>query len=136
MENTSQVAVFVSERIRITGKKQVEIAEEAGFDKPNVITMIKQGKTKLPLAKVGLMAKALEVDPIYLLKMCLEEYQPDTWKAISPYMEDMVTADEMKILRAIRTGIGAAYISVMTEDQNKALKNFVHAMKNDVITIQ
>lgn len=136
MENKSLVAKFVSERIRMTGKKQVEIAEEAGFDQPNVITMIKQGKTKLPLAKVGLMAKALEVDPTHLLKMCLEEYQPDTWMAISPYMEDMVTADEMKILRAIRTGIGAAYISVMTEDQNKALKNFVHAMKNDVITIQ
>lgn len=136
MENTSQVAVFVSERIRITGKKQVEIAEEAGFDKPNVITMIKQGKTKLPLAKVGLMAKALEVDPIYLLKMCLEEYQPDTWKEISPYMEDMVTADEMKILRAIRTGIGAAYISAMTKEQNEALNNFVSTMKKDVNTIQ
>lgn len=136
MENTSRVAKFISERIRITGKKQIEIAEEAGFVKPNVITMIKQGKVKLPLAKVGLMAKALEVDPTHLLKMCLEEYQSDTWKAISPYMEDMVTATEMKILRAIRTGIGAEYISAMTEEQIAAMNNFINVMKKDVTTVQ
>lgn len=135
MDNTSRVAAFVSERIRVTGKKQVDIAEEAGFEQPNVITMIKQGKTKLPLAKVGTMAKALEADPVYLLKLCVEEYQPDTWEAISPYMEEMVTADELRIVHAIRKGIGTPYLSAMTNDQQKALNAFVDSMQNDLSTL-
>ncbi len=136
MKNTSKVAAYVAERIRITGEKQTDITEEAGFDKPNVITMIKQGKTKLPLAKVGLLAKALEVDSTYLLKLCLEEYQPETWKAISPYMEEMLTADEMRILRAIRKELGVTYILAMTKEQDVALNDFVNTMRKDVITIQ
>ena len=44
-------------------KTQAEIAEEAGFVNPNMVTMIKQGATKLPIDRVPALAKALEVDP-------------------------------------------------------------------------
>lgn len=136
MENTSQVALFVTEQIRIVGKKQLEIAEEAGFENPNVITMIKQGRTKLPLGKVGLVAKALDVDPIYLLKLCIEEYQPETWEAIGPLLEEMVTKDELDIVKAIRKAIGAPYLSALNKCQSSKLDEFILAMKNDIATIQ
>lgn len=136
MENTSQVAALVTEQIRIIGKKQLEIAEEAGFENPNVITMIKQGRTKLPLGKVGLMAKALELDPTYLLKLCIEEYQPETWDAIRPYMEDMVTADELSIVLSIRNAIGAPYLSALNTDQRKKLDDFILSMRKDVFITQ
>lgn len=76
MKTSSEVARFITSRIVATGQKQKDIARKAGFDKPNIITMIKQGSTKLPLAKLGAMAKALETDPVQLLQMCMEEYTP------------------------------------------------------------
>lgn len=136
MENSSEVAALVAEQIRIIGKKQMEIAEEAGFDNPNVITMIKQGRTKLPLAKVGSMAKALELDPIFLLKLCIKEYQPETWEAISTFMDEMVTADELKVVLEMRNAIGAPYLSALNEEQKQKLQDFILSMKKDVNTIQ
>lgn len=136
MEIKSQVASFVAERIRITGKKQVEIAAVAGFDKPNVITMIKQGKTKLPLGKVGPMAKALEADATYLLKLCLEEYQPETWKAIRPYMDDMLTSDEIRFMRAVRNWAGVNFISAFTKEQQSKLNAFINSMQSEYSRIQ
>lgn len=136
MENSSEVAALVAEQIRIIGKKQMEIAEEAGFDNPNVITMIKQGRTKLPLAKVGSMAKALELDPIFLLKLCIKEYQPDTWEAISPLLEEMPTSDEMKILVAVRNWAGGPYLSALTIEQRERFEDFLASMKKYSTTIQ
>lgn len=136
MENKSQVAELIKERIRIIGKKQLQIAIEAGFETPNLITMIKQGKTKLPLGKIGSMAKALELDPSHLLKMCIKEYQPDTWEAISPYMEDILTEDELKMVLALRNAIGAPYLSALGMDQRKKLDCFIHSMNKDISTIQ
>ena len=136
MENTSQVALLVTEQIRIVGKKQLEIAEEAGFENPNVITMIKQGRTKLPLGKVGLVAKALEIDPMYLLKLCIEEYQPETWEAIRPFMDEVVTKDEMHIVKVIRNAIGAPYLSALNMEQRSRLDEFILSMNNEVTTIQ
>ena len=136
MTNTSQVALLVTEQIRIVGKKQLEIAEEAGFENPNVITMIKQGKTKLPLGKVGLVAKALKIDPIYLLKICIEEYQPETWEAIRPFMDEVVTKDELYMLKVIRNAIGAPYLAALNLDQRSKLDEFILSMSNEVTTIQ
>ena len=136
MENTSQVALLVTEQIRIVGKKQLEIAEEAGFENPNVITMIKQGRTKLPIGKVGLVAKALEIDPMYLLKLCIEEYQPETWEAIRPFMDEVVTKDEMHVVKVIRNAIGAPYLSALNMEQRSRLDEFILSMNNEVTTIQ
>ncbi|MDP2784726.1 MAG: hypothetical protein Q8O38_09080 [Sulfurimicrobium sp.] len=130
MIDKSSVAAFVAERIRLTGKAQTEIAFEAGFEKPNMITMIKQGKTKLPLAKIGVMAKSLETDPTHLLKLCLAEYQPETWAAISPYMEEMLTGDELSLLRSLRTWVGAPYLVALTENQRNKLDGFMNSMKD------
>lgn len=131
MEKNSQVAIFVKQRIQSLGKKQTLIAQEAGFEKPNVITMIKQGKTKLPLAKVGVMAKALETDPIHLLKLCLSEYQPETWEAISPLFDELLTKDEMVLINSFRSFIGGPYVSALTEVQFSSLNAFLKAMRKD-----
>ena len=48
MNPTSPVARFIAARILDIGKSQKDIAREVGFESANVITMIKQGATKLP----------------------------------------------------------------------------------------
>lgn len=97
------VAEFIELQIETSGLLQADIAKACEFEKPNVITMIKQGKTKLPLAKIGHMARALNVDSILLFKMVIGEYMPDTWTAIEAlYNQPMLTENELAIIKAVR----------------------------------
>ncbi|MBK9445778.1 MAG: XRE family transcriptional regulator [Betaproteobacteria bacterium] len=101
------VAEYLSKQIDLSSKLQAEIAREVGFDNPNVLTMLKQGKTKIPLNRVGSLAQALGINPRHLMRMVLEEYMPETWNAVeeslghlllSPEEEQMVlTYREMRI---------------------------------------
>lgn len=59
-------------------KSQGEIASEAGFPNPNMVTMIKNGTSKLALDRVPSMARALECDPAYLMRLALEQAVGDT----------------------------------------------------------
>ena len=134
MNNDLNVANYISTCIEASGKKQYEIAVVAGFDNPNIITMIKQGKTKLPIGKVGVMAKALEIDPIHLFKLCLSEYQPETYAEISPFMEEALTNDELKLVRQFRVWVGAPYLASLNLEQKEKLKSFLHSLQNQTNT--
>lgn len=102
------VAAFISQRIDELAEdrvKQSDIAELVGFPKPNMITMIKQGKTKLPLEKVGLMARALRVDPKSLMQLAMREYSPATWTVISDIYgaDQALTSREKRLITQLRT---------------------------------
>jgi hypothetical protein len=129
METTSQVARFIENRIEETGQKQKDVAFKAGFENPNIITMIKQGKTHLPLDKVGLMANALETDPVQLLQMCMEEYHPATWKVIAPFMETALTKDELRLLNALRAWVGGPYLSALTSESRTRFDSFMASLR-------
>jgi hypothetical protein len=59
--------------------------------------------TKLPLNKVGPIARALEVDPAYLLRLALREYLPETYSAIENVLSpSLLTENEMTIVNAFR----------------------------------
>ena len=51
------VAEFIAAQIAMSDKTQREIALALGYDKPNIITMFKQGLTKIPLNKVAPLAR-------------------------------------------------------------------------------
>jgi DNA-binding CsgD family transcriptional regulator len=101
---TISVADYLQQAITLSGKSQSEIAREAGFAKPNVITMFKQGLTKVPLSKVGALAKAMGVDPMHLFKLVMNEYEPDTWASIQNVImrQPAMTQAELEILQVIR----------------------------------
>ena len=69
-ENT-QTAKLIADRIRDLAykKTQAEIVSEAGFANANMMTFLKTGKNKVPLDRVPSLAKALEVDPAYLMRL-------------------------------------------------------------------
>jgi transcriptional regulator with XRE-family HTH domain len=135
METTSQVARFIQRRIEETGQTQKDIAFKVGFEKPNIITMIKQGKTRLPLDKIGLMANALETDPAQLFHMCMEEYQPATWKVIAPFMEGALTKDELRLLNSLRAWVGGPFLSALSEESKEHFNKFMASMRTPA-TIQ
>lgn len=120
--NPAQVAGYINSQIKACGKSQIDISRETGFDKPNMITMIKQGRTKLPLDKIGRFAKAIEVDPIYLFRLCMSEYYPGTWAEIQRIMgQPILTLNELEILDAIRASKGIDQKIRTLEDKQRLL---------------
>ena len=97
------VAQYLERMIEASGKSQLKISNEAGFEKPNIMTMMKQGKTRIPLAKIGKIAEALGVDPVHLYSMCMNEYEPENWALIKGFLKrPLITNNEMEIIELIR----------------------------------
>jgi transcriptional regulator with XRE-family HTH domain len=103
----ANVPAFMAKHIDEVGKTQKQIARECGCPKPNVITMIKQGHMKVPLEKIGPLAKSLEVDPAVLFWLCMSEYAGETLKALVLATPGVVLApNEREILKAYRGLVG------------------------------
>ncbi|MTJ05600.1 MAG: helix-turn-helix transcriptional regulator [Sediminimonas qiaohouensis] len=101
----TRLAKFIDKRVMELRprKSQIEIATEAGFVNPNMAAMIKNGTTKLPLDRVPSLARALECDPAYLLRLTLEQAAGDTAaNAIVEIMGTPVTRNELGWLQEIR----------------------------------
>lgn len=105
----SRLAKFLDTRLlELKHKKtQAEIAEEAGFVNPNMVTMIKQGASKLPLDRVPALAKALDTDPAFLLRLALEQAEGSTAAAaIFDIIGEPITENERGWLAEIRDASG------------------------------
>jgi transcriptional regulator with XRE-family HTH domain len=84
-------------------KTQLEIATEAGFLNPNMLSIIKSGASKLPLDRVVSLAKALECDPVMLFILALEQLDRNTTEqAIRQIFGALVTENEVAWLEEIR----------------------------------
>lgn len=129
------VAEYIERQIDLCGKTQGEIAAEVGFNKQNMISMIKLGKAKLPIAKIAPMANALGVDPLYLFQLVMREYHPDTWDAIQEYVfkQPFVTANEMEIINVVRES-SVPNPRIRTEAEKIQLLKVISALKSDNAT--
>lgn len=99
------LAIYIERRVLElkTKKSQKEIAAAAGFPNPNMVTMIKNGASKLALDRVPSMARALECDPAYLMRLSLEQAVGETAaQAIVEVFGTPVTANELGWLQEIR----------------------------------
>jgi transcriptional regulator with XRE-family HTH domain len=72
--HNTPAAQLIADRIQALShrKTQAEIASEAGFANANMMTFLKNGRNKVPLDRVPALAKALEVDPAYLMRLTIE----------------------------------------------------------------
>lgn len=71
----SPAARFITERIRDLKhrKTQKAIAREVGFVNSNMLSLLKSGANKVPLDRVPALAKSLDADPAYLMRLALEQ---------------------------------------------------------------
>ncbi|MDE4135102.1 helix-turn-helix transcriptional regulator [Phaeobacter sp. QD34_3] len=101
----TQLAKYVERRVlELKGRKsQAEIATEAGYVNQNMITMIKQGSSKVALDRVPALARALEADPAFVMRLALEQAIGQTAaEAVVEVFGEPVTANEVGWLQAIR----------------------------------
>lgn len=113
------VADFIADRLADCEKTQKEVASECGFENPNIITMFKNGSTKIPLNRIGPLAKAIGADPAHLLRLAMIEYFPETWQAVENIMQSTaLTANELALVRSYRelTGDNDAAPVVINRD--------------------
>lgn len=129
------VAEYLSQQIDLCGKSQIDIARECNFPKPNIISMLKKGDTNLPVAKVGLMAKALGVDPVHLFKLVMQQYSPETWEVLEHGIlnQPVITQNEMEIIDIIRQS-NVENPKVRTDDDRLAILKAVSKLKPDNAT--
>lgn len=93
---------FIAERQLELGLTNQTIATGIGYANQNVISMIKKGRTKLPIDKVAKLAFVLEVDEAKLMRMAMKEYMPDTLKVIERCLGPTVTQNELALLEIWR----------------------------------
>jgi hypothetical protein len=121
---------YLSDLIDISPKTQRQIADEIGYEKPNVITMFKQGLTKVPLEKVAPLARALNADPVYMLRLAMSEYMPETLTAISEIMGYMVTPNEREMIDIIREASNNTNPRIKTASERKELEKWASSLSN------
>jgi transcriptional regulator with XRE-family HTH domain len=84
-------------------KSQAEIAAETGWTSLNMLSMIKTGAMPMPVERVFLLAKALDVDAARLLWLTLEQRGDGALaRALKDIFDIVVTANELRIIEWIR----------------------------------
>jgi hypothetical protein len=120
---------FVTKQIAaLSGlKSQREIAAEVGYDRPNIISMIKNGVTALPLDKVPAFAKALDVDPRHLFRLTLEQNHPEIARVAHEIFGNVVSDNEMahrsQLIRYARANGGTDSMLVRSADSCHSRSN-------------
>lgn len=126
------VAEYLTQQIILCGKSQTQIAKEVGFNKSNIISMIKSGSTNLPMAKIAVMSKSLGIDPIHLFKLVMQEYEPETWEAIEDKIlqQPVITQNELEIIELIRQG-AVENPKIRTNEERKRILDAVATLRPD-----
>lgn len=86
MTTKKEVAHYLAIHIKRSGKTHAEIAAEIGLENPNVVSMLKTGRTKIPLLRIPALARSIDVEPKELLGLCLEAYMPELHTVITETM--------------------------------------------------
>src|SRR5579875_1795363 len=103
------------------GKTQKKVAEEVGFENPNMIAHIKKGYTKLPPNRATALAKSLEFDPQILLRIAMNE----KWDGIGDFFFDNIPKFRKLYLKElICFEIGINYYE-LSNTQQEQIDSFV-----------
>lgn len=100
----SEIARFLDKRIHELShrKSQRDMAREIGFTNDNVVSMMKSGRTKVPLDRVVSIAKALETEPrpLFILALMQDGHERD--RAAFQELVGEFSENELEIVSAIR----------------------------------
>lgn len=123
------LAEFIAFQIDNNGKTQKQIATALGYANPNIITMFKQGITKVPISKIPRFAEVLGIKPEHLLALAMEEYSPEVWESIQSITGHLVKPNELELVKLVREAVGAKEGADLPELNAEARKQFRVAAK-------
>ena len=123
MSTTSPtVSRYLEEILALSGRSQKDIATDCGYVNANIISMFKQGRTRLPIEKVRAIARATQSDPARLLRVVLKAYHPQIWKTIQELIgrDHLLTDGEIALIAHLRD-IGATDPIDLTVPENRRI---------------
>lgn len=105
---TQTVASYLTSALQAyTGNRtQTDIARAAGFNNPNMLSMIKAGRAKLPITRVTALCQALEVQPEELVLLVFADglLNPEDNPLWVAFGGRLPTAAELRSLRLESSG--------------------------------
>lgn len=103
MQSQLPAAEYIAQRLEESGMSNIEFSERLGYPRPNVIAMIKNGDMRLPHSKVLPAAKALGIDPAFLMRKVMQESDAELWGSIEAiFGQNLMSEDELEVLTFIR----------------------------------
>ncbi len=88
------------------GVDQTDIARALGYTQPNIISMFKTGRTRVPLEKIPDLAKVIKVDPVFLMRLALEQYWPGKLSVLACMFANLVSDNERDLVNMCRDALG------------------------------
>lgn len=117
----SETADLVRQMIDAQDRKnQEEIALETGFVRANVLTMIKQGRTKMPLDKIEAFAKSCGQKPDKLFRTALREYNPEVARMVGRIQKVPMFEGAEEIIDILNTAVTEALSEAKKEHRGAA----------------
>ena len=77
---TDIVAKLVDAGIRNSGKTATQIAKECHFNNACFISLIRKGNSRVPIKKIGEIARAIGFDVVNFRNRVVQEYMPELWE--------------------------------------------------------
>lgn len=98
----SPTAKLLANAIDASELTQREIADRIGMRNPNVISMMKQGITRVPLSRIPALSETLKIDAQTFLMTAIEEYHPGTHEVLVDVLGLPLSRTEMRLLGLLR----------------------------------
>lgn len=98
----SPTAAFLKLAIANSDLTQREIARQTGLPKPNVLSMMKAGETKVPLNRIPALAEACKVDAASFIRIAMAEYHPEIWRVLETEFGANLAEGEEKLVEGWR----------------------------------
>jgi transcriptional regulator with XRE-family HTH domain len=119
------LAEFLNANWHLVGRTNAEVAKEMGFSAPNVVSLWRTGKSRVPIERLPQLAELLRIDLAALFPLWAEQYLPTSarkegwgeaaYRALKSIIERIADEGEMRILKAIRKGLAGASTGVTTD---------------------
>ena len=106
-------------------KTQREIAAEVGYEKPNMISMMKRGEVRIPQDKVLPLARALKVDPGHFLRLILLDQNPALRDVIDKVFGGIFTANQKAWMKAVQDISGDDDLPELTDELREKLASVI-----------
>jgi len=98
----SPTATMLSKAIDASGLTQRDIADRVGLKHANLISMMKQGVTRVPLNRIPALAQTLGLDESRFLLLAIEEYHPGVHEVLCDVLGLPLTNAELGIVLMFR----------------------------------
>jgi len=98
----SVTANMLAQAIEASDLTQREIADRTGFQKANVISMLKSGEMRVPLERIPALSRALGMDERAFLLVAIEEYHPGVHEVLVETLGLPLSDAELGILTMFR----------------------------------